>query len=75
MERLSPEAKKPPKGPIVLAKSEKSMKCACSLVIPNGPRVKASSTASSQVGREKGMKDRVVHGQAMPSMLCRADVS
>ena len=40
-ERLSPEAKNPPKGPIVLAKREKTMKWACSLVMLNGPTLRS----------------------------------
>jgi hypothetical protein len=40
-ERLSPEAKKPPKGPIMLAKREKIMKWAWSLVMLNGPMLRS----------------------------------
>jgi hypothetical protein len=39
MDLLSPEAKKPPNGPMVLANKEKSMKCPCSSVIASGPKV------------------------------------
>ena len=46
---LRPEAKNPPKGPIVLANNEKSMKWACSLVILKEPRVRSYSIGDLHV--------------------------
>lgn len=75
MDRLSPEAKKPPKGPMMLAKSENSMKCAWRWVMVSGPSWMRPRTVEEQSGKEKGRRERVVLGQVMPSMLWRASVS
>ena len=75
MDLLSPEAKNPPKGPIVLANSEKSMKWACNSVMVSGPSDTRLNRWVWHEGREKGAREKAVAGHAIPSMLCRAEVS
>lgn len=48
---LSPDAKKPPKGPIVLANNEKMVKWACNLVMLKGPNFNIASISDLQSGK------------------------
>lgn len=74
-DRFSPDAKNPPKGPIVLANKEKIMKWPWSLVMLKGPKFRRSIMGDTQEVNVKGMKLRVVWGQSVPVMVCMASVS
>ena len=70
---LRPEAKNPPNGPIVLAKSDSTNTCMWQMMktIGKDEGLYTSSVTwlSSQVGYRKGTKSNYFIGQAKPGMV------
>jgi len=66
---FKPEAKNPPKGPIVLANKEKTIKWACNLVMLNTPMLTSSSIGDLQMAKWKGISSTAVNGHRVPPIL------